>query len=183
MACGLVEALARGGARGYHGRVTRTAPIILVLGVSALVSCRPGTVELSPAHADAMRDSVREAAARFQRFSASAQWDSLGALYSDEPGFRFLESGAVQYPSARAVREALARLPPGVSITTTYGDLFVDPVRPGVAVLSGLFHSTFGDSAGPQFSFSGAVSVLWVHEPGGWRIRGGHSSVPVARAP
>ncbi len=104
-------------------------------------------------------------------------------MYSDAPGFRFLESGAVQYQSARALRAALAQLPPGVSLATTYRDIEIDPVRPGVAVWSALFESTFRDSTGPQFSYGGAVSVLWVHEPAGWRIRSGHSSAPVPRGP
>jgi len=147
------------------------------------VACRQPTTELPQAHAEAIRDSIRTVSDHFRRLSSNAQWDSLGAMYSDAPGFRFLESGSVQYATAGALRAALAQLPSGVSLTTTYRDLDVDPVRPGVAVMSALFETTFRDSAGPQFSFGGAVTVLWVHETDGWRIRGGHSSAPVPRGP
>ena len=128
-----------------------------------------------------MRDSVTAAVERFRQLAESGQWDSVGTLYSDATGFRFAESGAFQYGSAADVRAALAQLPPGVRIETTYHDVQVDPVAPGVAVVSALFESTFAGNDGMAFSFSGALTLVWAHEPDGWKIRSGHSSSPVPR--
>lgn len=168
-------------ANSWEFLVCRAAFLFLLILVPVTACQRP--TELSQAHADAIRDSVRAASARFLRFSAEAQWDSLAEMYSQAPGFRFLENGRVQYPSVNAIRAALESIPPGVSLATTYRDVEIDPLSPGVALMSALFETTFRDSAGPQASFGGALTVLWVHEPDGWRVRGGHASAPVARGP
>lgn len=119
--------------------------------------------------------------AEFQRHSIGAQWDSLAVLYSPSTAFRFLESGSIRYGSRAAVRAALTAAPAGTHITTNYRDLQIDPVAPGAAMVTALFETTFADSSGPRFRFSGALSLLWTHEAEGWRIRSGHSSVPVPR--
>lgn len=153
-----------------------------VVGVLLMGSgCGPRTAVFSDAHAAALGDSVRAMMSRFEHYSAGAHWDSLASLYSRSSSFRFLESGAIQYVSRDAIRDALTDVPPGTHSTTTYRDLRVDPVAPGAAMVTGLFETTFADSAGPRFRFSGALSLLWKHETEGWRIRSGHSSAPVAR--
>jgi ketosteroid isomerase-like protein len=118
---------------------------------------------------------------QFQGYSAQAQWDSLADLYSSSESFRFLESGAVRYDSRAAIRHALDGLPPGTRITTTYRDLEIDPIAPGVAMVTGLFDTRFADSTGQGVSFSGGLSLLWIHEADGWKIRSGHSSSAVTR--
>ncbi|HEX9892322.1 MAG TPA: nuclear transport factor 2 family protein [Gemmatimonadales bacterium] len=156
----------------------------LYAGVASLVlslACAPAPTALSEAHAAAIRDSVTQAQTRFRELSARAHWDSLGAFYSTAPGFRFAESGAVQYRSATEVRRALSRMPAGTRIETSYRDSEIDAVAPGVAVLTTLFETSFVDTTGARFSFGGAVTLLWVHESAGWRIRAGHSSAPVPR--
>lgn len=144
-------------------------------------ACVPDEAPLTDAHAVAIQDSVRAVLDDFLRYSDTARWDSLGALYSDDPGFRFYESGTLQYESATAVRAALASLPPGMEISTEHHDTDIRPLAPGVALVRTLFESTFADSSGAGFGFSGAVTMLWVHEAAGWRILSGHSSTPVRR--
>ncbi|MCU0621765.1 MAG: nuclear transport factor 2 family protein [Gemmatimonadales bacterium] len=131
----------------------------------------------------ATRDSVAAALDAFQRLSAAAQWDSVGALYSDAPGFAFYETGALQYASATAIRSALAQVPPGTRIETRYRDTRIEPLAPGIAHVGTLFQTTFADGTGPGFSYGGALSMVWVSEGGSWRIRLGHSSAPVPRGP
>ncbi|MFN0181912.1 MAG: nuclear transport factor 2 family protein [Gemmatimonadales bacterium] len=117
----------------------------------------------------------------FQRLSASAQWDSLGALYADSPDFRFLESGEIQYRDVAAIREALRSVSPGTRIETRYEDVVVLPLAPGVATVSGRFATRFVDAAGGGFAFAGAISLVVRHDRTGWRIVAGHSSAPVPR--
>jgi len=105
----------------------------LYAGVASLVlslACAPAPTALSEAHAAAIRDSVTQAQTRFRELSARAHWDSLGAFYSTAPGFRFAESGAVQYRSATEVRRALSRMPAGTRIETSYRDSEIDAVAP-----------------------------------------------------
>lgn len=157
------------------------AALSLGLGLMISQGCAPASASLSGAHAEALRDSVSAAMAQFERYSAGGQWDSLATLYSSSPSFRFLESGGIQYTSRGAVRAALAEVPSGTNIATTYRELVIDPIAPGAAMVTALFETTFTDGAGPRFQFRGGLSLLWTHETGGWRIRSGHSSAPVPR--
>lgn len=162
-------------------RPSRFAGVLAATGSLLAGGCAAGSSELTDAHAAAIRDSVGAALDGFARFSAAARWDSLGMMYSDDPGFRFYESGTLQYESADAVRAALSSLPAGTTISTEYRDTDIRPLGPGLAIAGALFESTFAGGAGSGFRFSGAVTMVWVHEPGGWRILRGHSSAPVPR--
>ncbi|MGQ0648102.1 MAG: nuclear transport factor 2 family protein [Gemmatimonadaceae bacterium] len=116
-----------------------------------------------------------------QRYAAQANWDSLVSVYSADSSFRFFESGALQYPSATAIREALRAVPRGTRIETRYDQTQIMPLAPRLAHVSTLFHTEFVGTAGSEFSFGGAVTMLWRHESVGWRILFGHSSAPVPR--
>jgi ketosteroid isomerase-like protein len=157
-------------------------PLVLfgTLAGSAL-ACAQREPVLTDAHVAAMRDSVSAFLEDFRRFSAASQWDSLGALYSDRSDFRFLESGEVRYESAGAIRAAFRQVPPGVRIETTNRNVTVQPIAPGLAVVSSLFDTEFKDSARTQFGYGGALTMVVQHEPAGWRIVSGHSSAPVPR--
>lgn len=159
--------------------MTRTAPAIALL--LAVVGCSSPAPTMTTAHAAAIRDSAEVFLADFTRLSAEAQWDSVGAMYSDRADFRFLESGQLRYASAEAVRAALADVPAGARIETTHEDVSVQAIAPGVSTLSARFTTRFVDSTGVLFTFSGAMSLVLQHEPDGWRIVSGHSSAPVAR--
>jgi hypothetical protein len=162
-------------------RASRLAVLPIVLGTT--LACRQPTAPFTDAHQSAIRDSVTAALDAFKRYSASGKWDSLAALYSSAPDFRFAESGTIQYESAASIKGALSTVPAGTRIETNYEQLRIAPLAPGVAVASGLFITRFEDSTNSGFTFSGAISMVWVHEAEGWRIRHGHSSAPVRRGP
>jgi hypothetical protein len=143
--------------------------------------CQYSSHRLTDSHAEAIQDSVVAALSRLRQYSAAAEWDSVGTFYSGAPAFRFFESGQLQYGSAADVRSALANLPAGMSIATQYRDTEIQALAPGLALVGTMFETTFSDSTGVQFGFGGALTMLWVHEPGGWRILNGHSSAPVPR--
>jgi hypothetical protein len=145
------------------------------------LACAKGEPAFTEAHAEAMRDSVGVFLEDFRRYSAASQWDSLGALYSDHADFRFLESGELRYESATAIRAAFQQVPVGVRIETTNRNVTVQPIAPGLAVVSSLFDTQFKDSVRTQFGYSGALTMVVRHEPAGWRIVSGHSSAPVPR--
>lgn len=156
--------------------------LIAGFGIAGLTfGCAPSSVPLSEAHATAIADSAQTFLSEFTRLSAAARWDSVGALYSDRADFRFLESGAIQYSSAAAVRAALNGVAPGQHIVTRYDDVTVQALAPGLATVSARFSTEFRDSTAVLFGFGGAISLVLAHEPGGWRIVSGHSSAPVPR--
>jgi ketosteroid isomerase-like protein len=153
----------------------------LLVGLLVSTSCQSSSYRLTDSHAEAIQDSVADVLSQFRQYSAAAEWDSVGAFYSDSPAFRFFESGQLRYGSAAEVRSALDNLPAGTSLTTDYRDTEVQALAPGLALASTMFETTVFDSTGARVSFGGAVTMLWVHESGGWRMLNGHSSAPVPR--
>jgi hypothetical protein len=81
-----------------------------------------------------------------------------------------------------ALRKALSSLPPGMRVETTYDSTEIVALAPGIASLTTYYRTEFVGSAAPV-RFGGAISMIWTHEPGGWRIRGGHSSSAVGDVP
>lgn len=153
----------------------------LALLACSMLGCAPQD-RLTPAHADAIRDSVASLLADVQRHSETSQWDSLAALYSAGASFRFFEDGVLRYPSAASVRAALDGVPAGTRIRTTYRDMHIEPLAPGLASVGALFSTTFADDSGEGFGFAGAITLVARHEGDGWRIASGHSSTPGASA-
>jgi ketosteroid isomerase-like protein len=155
----------------------RAKPEILLACVLAGCSVQ-GTPSMTATHATAIQDSVRAALTDFGRYSGAAQWDSVLRLYSTDAGFRWIEQG--RRVGIGGVRQALLAMPRGVGAETTYDSTEVVPLAPGVAVLTTYYKTRFVGSSTPV-QFTGAISMVWTHEPAGWRIRNGHSSsTPVA---
>ena len=143
------------------------------------VGCQADSGTLTEARAAAIRDSVAAELERFRDLGAEADWDAVGDFYSESPEFRFYESGELRYRSAVDVRSALEAFGPGMRIETEYRDTEIVALAPGLAHVRALFESTLVGEGGFSVGFGGAVTMLWGHEAGGWRILGGHSSSPV----
>jgi hypothetical protein len=146
------------------------------------MACAERSAELSESHAAAIRDSVRVALADFNRYSAASQWDSMVAVYSNRPEFRWVENGLVRYRSPADIRAALSALPPGARVDTKYDDTEVTPLAPGVASVFTLFETRLGEPGAAFAGFEGAMTITFVHEDAGWRMLAGHtSSAPIQR--
>ncbi len=147
------------------------------------LGCRPdaGPAGLSEAHATAIRDSVSSTLDAFRELGSGPDPAAAAGFYSESPAFRFYENGALRYGSAAEVRAALEGLGPGMRITTEYSDTDIEALAPGLALVRSLFESTLQGEGGFEFSYGGAMTTLWVHEPDGWRIVSGHTSSPVPR--
>lgn len=151
----------------------------LLLLLSA--GCTQPAPGLSANHAAAIRDSVTAMLESFRRYSAARQWDSLTAMYAAEPGFRWIENGEVRYRSGAEIRQALSSVPATTRIVTSYQDTEILAVAPGIASVNTRFQTRFLDSTAVLFGFGGAISMMLVHRPAGWRIVAGHASAPVPR--
>ena len=161
--------------------MTNVKKFCLCLAAWVGLGCGPDATPLTEAHAAAIRDSVSTAMEEFRDVSTAADWEAAGDFYSESPNFRFYENGALQYRSAADVRAALGAFPPGTRIQTEYRDTDVVALAPGLALVRARFESTFTGPDGSAFGFGGAVTMIWTHETGGWRILSGHSSAPVPR--
>lgn len=159
-------------------QLTRSGAFLAAL---ATFGCQPQPAQLSETHAAAIRDSVSATLEEFRAMGIASAWEAAGDFYSDSPSFRFYENGELRYGSADDVRAALAALGQGTQITTEYSDTDIEPLAPGLAEVRSRFESTLRGEDGFEFGYGGAVTMLWVHETGGWRILSGHSSAPVPR--
>jgi len=162
---------------GYLRFLTPLLIAIAAAGCGPEASPPPFTAD----HRAALSDSIRAELERFSTRTAEGTPQELAVFYSEHPDFRFYESGRLQYESARGVREALAGLPPEGRLVTEFRAVEVQPVAPGVGVSHALY-TTRAEGFGQPFSYGGAMTLVWVHEATGWRIRSGHSSAPVPDA-
>ncbi len=149
--------------------------------ITAVVACDRREATLTPAHAAAIQDSVKAMLADFQRLSAARQYDSASSLYAEGAGFRWIENGEVRARSAAQIRKGLGAVPRTTRIETTFQDLDITPVAPGVALVITPYRTRFVDSAGGGFAFGGVLSMTIVHRPEGWRFLQGHTSSPPAK--
>ncbi|MDE2720358.1 nuclear transport factor 2 family protein [Candidatus Palauibacter polyketidifaciens] len=161
--------------------MTNVTKFCLCLTIGVGLGCGADAAPLPEAHAAAIRDSVAAAMQEFRDLGTAADWEAAGDFYSESPNFRFYENGVLQYRSAADVRAALGAFPPGMRIETEYRDTDVVALAPGLAQVRARFESTITGADGSSFGFDGAVTMIWAHETGGWRILSGHSSAPVPR--
>ncbi len=145
----------------------------LAFACASSVGCTKTPAALTASHALAIQDSVRSALADYGRYAAAAQWDSVLRLYSTDSGFRWIEGGS--RGGIGSVRRAFSALPAGLRVETHYDSTDIVALAPGVAVLTTYYQTKFIGYPTPV-QFAGAISMVWSHEPAGWRIRSGHSS-------
>jgi hypothetical protein len=155
------------------------AHVVLVIATG----CSSSTAGLQADHAAAIRDSVSQALEAFGRHAAAQQWDSMTAHYATDPEFRWIENGEVRYRSGAEIRQALTEVPPTTRIVTTYEDTEIHAIAPGTAVVNTGFRTEFVDSTTGNFGFGGAITMMFLHRPEGWRIIAGHTSAPIPRRP
>ncbi len=146
-----------------------------------LVGCSPQPSTLTDDQAADVRSRVAAALDDFRRHQAAGAWDSAFALYANDPSFRWVEDGAVRYRSVAEILASLQRLPAGLRIETTYRDVEITALGPGLAYLVAGFDSRFIYTGGQGFRVGGATTMLFGLRPEGWRILGGHVSSPRER--
>ena len=106
----------------------------------------------------------------------SRQWSRVVALYSDHPGFRWVENGKVVYTSKRDVADAYAwlrehvrqvrYLPSDTNITGLSGDS---------AQVSTRFVTRVELTDGREFAYSGEMRMDLRREGDVWKIAGGET--------
>jgi hypothetical protein len=136
---------------------------------------------LTAAHGDAMRDSVRAFMTAYGQAFEAGRYDQVAEMYSSDARFRWIESGVVTAKSAAQIATYLKQYPAGMKVKTTYTDTEILPLAPALAQLITAFRTEVGDSAAGGFAFGGAMTVILIHESGGWKFLQGHASAPVPR--
>jgi len=137
--------------------------------------------ELPQAQAAAVRKGVQATLDAYREHAAAGRWDELMRLYADDPRFRWVSNGIVEARAVEQIRKYFATLPPSARVETTYQDPEITPLAPGVAMVTTLYQTRLVDPKSGGFSFGGALTMILVERPDGWKILSGHVSAPVRR--
>lgn len=153
--------------------------LLPALGVAVACTGRANDTVLTPAHAQAISDSVRafaSAVARDVTRDGPAAWRGV---FSDSPAFFMASEGQLVFPTSDAATRGIASLSHVIAhIELTWGDsLRVDPLGPGLAMLAAPWREVRVDSAGHQVDEAGFFTGLAEHRPEGWQLRDAHWSV------
>jgi hypothetical protein len=130
--------------------------VVAQLLIGGQVGAQGRGPSLAASHAAAIVDSVQSFMAGFQRHYAAARWDSVAALYSGDARFRWVESGVVVARSAREIGQYLDQMPPGMKLATTYSEMEIFALAPGMAQIVTSFKSVMGDPAAGGASWGGS---------------------------
>jgi len=158
---------------------TMRLALALLLGLAA--AARPAALraeEMSEAQTAAIRQGVQATLDAHGRLSAAGSWEALMRLYADEPRFRWMSNGAIVARSVDEIRKTFLALPPGSRFETTYQDVEITPLAPGVAQMAAPFHTRVVDSKSGGYAFGGFLTMILVERADGWKILSGHASSP-----
>lgn len=149
---------------------------LLALVVSACA--QQAQTQLSADRARAIGDSVRSTLVAYADRLNAADRDSLIRFYADDPRFTWAADGQVSTHAVAQVRSQLDALAAFKHWHVEYKDSTIVPLAPGLASVATEYHMSLADSTGKGVAFDGALTMLWIHTPGGWKILSGHSSSP-----
>jgi ketosteroid isomerase-like protein len=152
---------------------------ISLLSFLVASACGPSPEgSLSAAHSAAIGDSVRATLSAFIGRMEATDGDSIARFYADDPRFTWTANGAVVARTVAQIRAGITALAGYPRWRLEYLSPTVVPLAAGVAAVTTNYTQTLTDSAGKDLTFGGALTLLWIHTPGGWKILQGHSSSP-----
>jgi ketosteroid isomerase-like protein len=152
---------------------------LLIMPALLLAGCAPKSqAPLSADHSRAISDSIHNTLVAYAGRMDVADRDSLIRFYADDPRFAWAADGQVATHSVAQVRAQFTALAGFPRWHVKYRNPAIVPLAPGVASVTTEYDMSLTDSAGKRIAFKGALTMLWVNTPGGWKILGGHSSSP-----
>jgi len=154
---------------------------MLILAAVTATGCdaRDRALDLTPAHAAAVEDSVRSFA---QTVAVDVTREGPIAWrrhLAESPAFFMASEGYLVLPNSDSATRVISDLARSIThIELRWGDgLRVDPLAPGLAVLAAPYREVRVDTAGHRVEESGFFTGLAEHRAGRWRLRNAHWSV------
>ncbi len=169
-----------------RARRARRLVSVLIAGSAAWFAAgcaESAPTELTAAHRAAIEDSVRAMLQTYRETVNAGDWEAVTAYYGDDERFHWIEDGEVRYRTKEEVSQALASLGGFfTSVRLTVKETRVTPLAPGIAHVATLFEQELVPSEGQPFRFSGALTLLALNTPEGWKLTAGHTSTVRERA-
>ena len=147
-----------------------------------LVSCRSVTPgEVDAPSAAAIDSGVRQMASAIARDVGQDGPNAWLRYFVDGPEFFMANNGSLQFSNFGEAKSFMNGFSAGVAhLELTWGEIRVDPVAPGTAVIAAPYHEAFTDLKGKTLRYDGFFTGLAIETKSGWRIRDAHWSSPVA---
>lgn len=130
---------------------------------------------------DSVRQGVQATLDTYRELSAAGKWDALMRLYADDARFRWVTNGTVVARSVAEIHKGLSAQPAGSRAETTYQDVEITQLAPGLAQVATPFQTRLVDAKGGAFTYGGFLTMVLVERADGWKILSGHASSPQRR--
>lgn len=148
-----------------------------VLVLTTLAGCdAPQTPSLDAARSAAIESEVEAFFAHYREAFNARDADAILGLYVTDERFALYEDGTLRYASPQSIVDALASLPPGMSMSTEGEVTAVTPWTHDLASASTTYRSEMTMPEGGSFSIEGVMTALLEQSEGGWRIVQAHAS-------
>jgi hypothetical protein len=157
--------------------------IACCLGASLLLaSCRsvePGAPDA--ASAKEIESDVRQMAASIARDVGRDGPIAWLRYFVKGPEFFMASDGKLQFSNFNEAKAFMGGYAAGVAhLELTWGEMRIDPVSPGAAVVASPYSEVLTDLKGRTLRYDGYFTGLAVETNSGWRLRDAHWSSPVA---
>jgi hypothetical protein len=154
--------------------------VVALAAVAFLAACQPAPrAEAPPADVALDVPVVQEVrtgvAAMLESWAAAGRegrWDEVAALYADDPGFAWVERGAVRYPSRVAAVEGL-HVVTGQKIQSQVTNIAVTPLSADAAAFRSNVTFAF-NAGGTPVELKGVITGVAVRRDGAWRFLQAH---------
>jgi len=154
--------------------------LLAALTVTSCDASRPPQAgALGAADLAAIQDSVRAFAADVAHGVTSQGPGAWRTYFADEPAFFMAAEGHLVFPTYDSARRAITsviRVMPRIELRWI-GDVRVDPLGHGLAVVAAPYHETQTNAQGQRNEEDGFFTGVAEHRSAGWQFRDAHWSV------
>ena len=154
--------------------------ILIALTVTSCDANRPQQAgALGAADLAAIQDSVRVFVADVARGVTSEGPAAWRTYFADEPAFFMASEGHLVFPTYDSASRAIPgviRIMPRIELRWI-GDVRVDPLGHGLAVVAASYHETQTNAQGQRNEEDGFFTGVAEHRAAGWQFRDAHWSV------
>lgn len=147
-----------------------------------LAACASLVPTASPS--DRVRTEVAALVENWARAGTEGRWHDVLAAYADDPGFAWVEQGALRYPDRNAIAAALDQVAQsGMRVETRTHDVVVTPIGASVAAVRANVSVRFSVSGSAPAGFDGVLTATAIKRDGRWVFLQGHISEANAERP
>ena len=156
---------------------------LIVLCTGILIACAGAAPprQLSTAEALTVTNGVRGFVAAVATGVTQRGPVAWRDYFADTPAFFMAVDGHMAFETSDAATQGIRAVAKSIPhIELHWGEVRVDPLTPGLAMVAAPYHELQIDAGGRQVSMDGYFTALAELGPDGWRFRNAHWSTAIA---